>query len=175
MMKKLQFLLVFAFLFVGSSMLLAQTIVKAKLDGGQEEPKIISAATADVTYYVYATRIEFEIRLRQFGTDVTQIHVHFAPEGLSGPIILNMYNRAMHGTIPNIDTIEGGVFFGVSVAADTVGRINQDTMVRGIRDFDDVRAALMNPAGPTYTNVHTMSVAGGEIRGQNRPVVETVR
>ena len=39
MMKKLRFLLVFAFLFVGSSMLLAQIVVKAELDGGQEDPK----------------------------------------------------------------------------------------------------------------------------------------
>jgi hypothetical protein len=176
MMKKLQFLLVFAFLFVGSSMLLAQTVVKAELDGGQEAPeKIISAATADVIYNVYSDRIEFSVRLRQFGTDVNQIHVHIAPEGLAGPIILNMYNRAIHGPIEDSDTITGGVFYGVSTVNDVTPRITNDLRMRGIRNFADVRAAILNPAGLTYTNIHTTSVAGGEIRGQNRLVVEPIR
>ena len=127
MMKKLQLLLVFAFLLIGSSTLLAQTVVKAELSGGNEAPeKIISAATADVTYNVYSNRVEFSVWLRQFGTDVNQIHVHIAPEGLSGPIILNMYNRAIHGAIPGVETIEGGVFYGVSTVDDVTPRITND-------------------------------------------------
>jgi hypothetical protein len=176
MMKKLQLLLVFAFLLVGSSTLLAQTVVRAELSGGGEAPdKIISAATADVTYNVYANRVEFTVRLRQFGTDVNQIHVHIAPEGLAGPIILNMYNRAIHGAIAGVETIEGGVFYGVSTVDDVTPRINNDLRQRGIRSFDDVVAALLNPAGLTYTNIHTTSVPGGEIRGQNHLVVEPIR
>jgi CHRD domain len=175
-MKKLQLLLVFAFLFVGSSMLLAQTVVKAELDGGNEAPeKIISAATADVIYNVYSDRIEFSVRLRQFGTDVNQIHVHLAPEGLAGPIILNMYNRTMHGALEGVDSIEGATFYGVSTVEDVTPRITNDLRMRGIRNFADVRAALLNPAALTYTNVHTMSVPGGEIRGQNRLLIEPVR
>jgi CHRD domain len=173
MMKKLQFLLVFAFLLVGSSMLLAQTVVKAELDGGQEAPdKIISAATADVIYNVYSDRIEFSIRLRQFGTDVNQIHVHIAPPGLAGPIIMNMYNRAIHGPLTDVDTITGGIFYGVSTVEDVTPRINNDLRQRGIRNFADVRAAILN--GLTYTNIHTASVPGGEIRGQNRVAIEPI-
>jgi hypothetical protein len=176
MMKKLRFLLVFGFLFVGSSMLLAQTVVKAELDGGQEAPeKIISAATGDVIYNVYSDRIEFSVRLRQFGTDVSQIHVHLGPEGLAGPIILNMYNRATHGPLEDVDTIAGATFYGVSTAEDVTPRITNDLRMRGIRNFADVRAALLNPSALTYTNIHTMSVPGGEIRGQNRLVVEPIR
>jgi len=175
-MKKLQLLLVFAFLLIGSSTLLAQTVVKAELSGGNEAPeKIISAATADVTYNVYPNRVEFTVRLRQFGTDVNQIHVHIAPEGLAGPIILNMYNRAIHGAIHGADTIEGGVFYGVSTVDDVTPRINNDLRQRGIRNFADVVAALLNPSGLTYTNIHTTSVPGGEIRGQNHLVVEPIR
>ena len=175
-MKKLQLLLVFAVLLVGSSTLLAQTVVKAELSGGNEAPeKIISAATADVTYNVYSDRVEFTVRLRQFGTDVNQIHVHIAPEGLSGPIILNMYNRAIHGAIPGVETIEGGVFYGVSTVDDVTPRLTNDLRVRGVRNFADVVAALLNPAALTYTNIHTTSVAGGEIRGQNRLAIEPIR
>jgi hypothetical protein len=173
MMKKLQIVLVFAFLFVGSSMLLAQTVVKAELDGGQEAPvKVISAATGDVIYNLYSDRIEFSIRLRQFGTDVNQIHVHLAPEGIDGPIILNMYNRTIHGAIPDVDTIAGGVFYGVSTVDDVTPRLSDATRVRGVRNFADVRAAIIN--GLTYTNVHTASVAGGEIRGQNKVAIEPI-
>ena len=173
-MKKLQCLLVFAFLLVGSSTLLAQIVVKAELDGGQEAPeKIISAATGDVIYNVYSDRIEFSLRLRQFGTDITQIHVHVAPEGLAGPIIMNMYNRAIHGPIEDSDTITGGVFYGVSTVDDVTPRINDALRQRGIRNFADVRAAIIN--GLTYTNIHTMSVPGGEIRGQNHLAIEPLR
>jgi len=174
-MRKLQILLVFAFLFVGSSMLLAQTVVKAELNGGNEAPeKIISAATAEAIYNVYSDRIEFSIRLRQFGTDVNQMHIHFAPEGLAGPIVLNLYNRAIHGPIADADTIGGGVFYGVATVDDFTPRLNNDLRVRGIRNFADLRTAILNPAGLTYTNIHTTSVAGGEIRGQNRLVVEPI-
>jgi CHRD domain len=173
MMKKLQCLLVFAFLLVGSSTLLAQTVVKAELNGGNEAPeKVISAATGEAIFNVYSDRIEFAIRLRQFGTDVNQMHIHFAPEGFPGPIVLNLYNRTIHGAIPDVDTIGGGVFYGVATAVDAL--ISDATRVRGIRNFADLRAAILNPAGLTYTNVHTTSVAGGEIRGQNRLVVEPI-
>jgi len=173
-MKKVQCLLVFAFLLVGSSTLLAQIVVKAELDGGQEAPdKIVTAATADVIYNVYSDRIEFSLRIRQFGTDVNQIHIHLAPEGLAGPIILNMYNRAIHGAIPDVDTIAGGVFYGVSTVDDVTPRINNDLRMRGIRNFADVRAAIIN--GLTYTNIHTTSVPGGEIRGQNHVAIEPLR
>ena len=176
-MKKLQVLMLVVFFFAGKSVLCAQTVVKAELDGGQVSDinleaftrGIWSAATAEVVFKVYPDRIEFSIRLRQFGTDVNRIDVHLGSEGLAGPIILNMYNRALHGRIPDVETIGGGVFYGVSIVDDV--RITDALKRRGIRNFDDFTAALLNPAGLTYTNVQTMSVPGGEVRGQNIIVI----
>jgi hypothetical protein len=144
---------------MGGSALLAQTVVKAELNGGHVVNSVgehtvkgtWSAATADVVFNVYPDRIEFSIRLRQFGTDVNQIRVHLGGEGLSGPIILNMYDRRTHGQIAGVGTLAGGVFDGVAVPADAV--ITDALRLRGIRNFDDVKAALLHPAGLTYTDV----------------------
>lgn len=175
-MKTLQCLLLISLVFMGRSELLAQTVVKAELHGGgvvNRAGGVWSAATADVTYNVYSDRVEFSIRLRQFGTDVNQIHLHLGPEGLAGPIILNMYDRRNDGPIPGTASLAGGVFTGVALPGDAV--INEALHARGIRNFDDIKAALLNPASLTYIDVSSESAPAGEIRGQNRLVVEPIR
>ena len=88
-------------------------------------------------------------------------------------IILNMYDRRTDGPIRGTTSIPGGEFTGVALPGDAV--INEALQARGIRNFDDIRAALLNPAGLTYIDVSSESAPAGEIRGQNRLVVEPIR
>lgn len=88
--------------------------------------------------------------------NVTMAHIHLAPEGTNGPIVLWLRPSA-----PPPQLIPGrfdGVFVeGTVTAANLVGPLAGMTL-------DDLRAAM--EAGNTYVNVHTSQFGGGEIRGQ---------
>ena len=88
-------------------------------------------------------------------------HIHLAPVGQNGPIVVWLYGSPLPG--PDEDLIQGR-FDGV--------------LAEGVITADDVIAPASNPdldlnslidaiqSGNTYVNVHTLQNPPGEIRGQ---------
>jgi len=129
----------------------------ALLDGAHEVPAVdtrakgiahfqLSRDGTEVTYWLFVANIE----------NVTMAHIHLAPAGENGPIVVWLYPEA-----PPPQLIEGS-FTGVLAtgtfgAEDLVGPLAGATM-----------AELMEQLGPAdaYVNVHTSANPAGEIRGQ---------
>jgi hypothetical protein len=88
--------------------------------------------------------------------DVLMAHIHLAPAGVNGGIVVWLYPDA-----PPPQLIEGrsdGVLAtGVITADDLVGALEGQDLSALI---DEMRS------GNTYVNVHTEDFGGGEIRGQ---------
>jgi hypothetical protein len=88
--------------------------------------------------------------------DVFMAHIHFAPEGSNGPVVLWLYPDGPPPIV--IPTRSNGVLAeGIVDSEDLVGPL------AGM-DFDDL--ALAMELGLTYVNVHTLTIPSGEIRGQ---------
>jgi len=91
------------------------------------------------------------------GANSTPIHIHSAPAGANGSIVVDV---AFQGTIDDIGTtgvkltVEGGTFGGAQ------GAVNSDTAT----NISDLLA------GNLYINIHTEAAPGGEIRGQIVPL-----
>lgn len=90
---------------------------------------------------------------------VTAAHIHQGRRGESGPVIVNLCGA---GSAPACGT-EGVIATGSIQAKDFVGPASGRSMADLIRAMDNDR---------TYTNIHTASNPGGELRGQNESVDE---
>jgi hypothetical protein len=88
--------------------------------------------------------------------DVTQAHIHRAPAGVNGGIVVWLYPPA-----PPLQLIpgrsQGTLGEGVITDAEVIGSLAADGL-EGL--LDETRA------GNAYVNVHTLEFPGGEIRGQ---------
>lgn len=126
-------------------------IFPSALDGSQEVPPVTTDATgrAQFTLNPEGTAIRFALATSGIPSDqILQAHLHAAPRGFNGPVILFLANGSF-----------GPLRMGTLTAADLLP--NADA---SIETFDDVVEALK--AGDIYANVHTDAHPGGEIRGQ---------
>jgi hypothetical protein len=133
----------------------------ASLSGAQETPPNGSPATGSATLVadtVAQTLSVSEVFSGLLGPTGAG-HIHAAPPGVAGPIILPFAEFPVGVT--------SGSFTGTFSAADLT---NQATS--GITNFTDLLNAL--EAGNTYVNIHTTPFPGGEIRGQVLTVSEPV-
>ena len=125
---------------------LGTTGLSATLGGDQENPPTTHAATATatVTNYSITTRT-FDIIVTVTGllpADVTGFHIHQAPVGVNGPIIVDFT-----GVAP---LVPAGTGFTFTATGLTLPSVNE--------------AAFLG--GGTYVNIHTAAFPGGAIRGQ---------
>jgi hypothetical protein len=150
-MRTARLLVVVVFLIVGCTALMAQTVVKANLDGAGETPVIATNATGQAVFIVYPEKIEFILTGNSFGTEVQAAHIHLGFPGVAGPIILPLYAKAQGAFT--------GKVVGTLLPADLVA-----VKDRGINTWDDARSAIIG--GRTYCNIHTTLSGSGEIRGQ---------
>ena len=125
---------------------LGTTGLSATLGGDQENPPTTHAATATatVTNYSIITRT-FDIVVTVSGlppADVTGFHIHQAPVGVNGPIIVDFT-----GVAPLVPLGTGFTFTATGL---TLPGVNE--------------AAFLG--GGTYVNIHTAAFPGGAIRGQ---------
>ena len=125
---------------------LATTGLSATLGADQENPPTTHAgtATATVTNYNITTRT-FDITVTVSDlppADVTGFHIHQAPVGVNGPIIVDFT-----GVAPLVPAGTGFTFTAIGLVLPIASE-----------------AAFLG--GGTYVNIHTAAFPGGAIRGQ---------
>lgn len=122
--------------------------LSATLGADQENPTTASTATGTATLTYDNSARTFDISVSVSGIDpatVTGFHIHRAPAGVNGPIIVNL------GTASFVPDGMGG--FTYSATGLTLPSINEAAFLGGV----------------TYVNVHTPANPGGAIRGQIMP------
>jgi hypothetical protein len=129
------------------------TTLTATLNGGEETPIVLTGAVATVVVSVDPTARELAVELRAFNlpTGTTAGHIHIAPRGIAGPVVIDFpIDRGVTGDFNQSFRI-GAVQFHARPEI-------------GINTLDDAIQAIV--AGNSYANIHTTANPGGEMRGQ---------
>jgi CHRD domain len=132
----------------------AQTVnMVANLTGGEENPAILTGAvgTATVDLDTAAREIAVNLRLFNIPAGTTAGHIHIAPRGVNGPVVVDF-------PIPAGRTGDLTLSFRVGAAQ---FRARPEI---GINTMDDVIQSVVGGSG--YVNIHTSTNPGGEMRGQ---------
>jgi hypothetical protein len=89
--------------------------------------------------------------------DVTQSHIHIAPAGVNGPVVVFLFGFVAGGVTQNGVLAEGTITQANLIARPAIG-------------FGGTMAELLAAmrSGNAYVNVHTVALPGGEVRGQVR-------
>lgn len=135
----------------------AQTVVMtATLTGGDEIPVVLSGSvgTAEVAVDTDSRELTVNLRLFNIPTGSTAGHIHVAPRGINGPIVIDF-------PIPVGRTGDLTLSFRVGS-----GQLRTRPEI-GIVTIDDAIQAITG--GAAYVNIHTTANPGGEIRGQLVP------
>lgn len=131
----------------------------AVLNGAQENPPVNTPATGNATVRIDLSNNSWTVDL-SFGTltaPVTVAHIHRAPTGANGPVIIGLDGIPLSGGRPSWALIAPGI-----TSFNTNGPV--------AAPFAFPAAELQNLlAGNTYFNVHSSAFPGGEIRGQIVP------
>ena len=113
------------------------TILYTRMTGAQETPPNSSRGIGDAIVFVYPNNTVCTVlRVHGLSTPVVGAHIHQAPPGVPGPIVIPLQNPVN----------------GFSYTCSQVS--------------SDLAAQLRNNPGAFYANVHTTNIPGGEIRGQ---------
>jgi hypothetical protein len=130
----------------------AQGSFSASLNGSNEVPPVTTNAEGDftATSNANATKLRVHLVVGRIN-DVVAAHIHCAPPGSNGPVGVTLYMG------PPIDFGAKAVLASATYSAPDAGNSC------GWVTIADVVAAM--EAGGAYTNVHTVMVPSGEIRG----------
>jgi CHRD domain len=164
------------FLIVMSGLLTIGTLARgesfqATLTGYEESPSVSTVANGDFRAVVQdGTSFVYSLSYIGLQGTVTQGHIHVAPPGVNGSIIIWLCQT---GTNPDPTGLspqcpqEGAVTGTISAANVIAGSTASQQL--NANDFAGALAAMR--AGAAYVNVHTSPLStGGEIRGQIRVV-----
>lgn len=140
---------------------------RAQLQGGNEVPAPVDTKAQGQAFFKLSkdgTELEFKV-ITVNTENVIGVHIHMAPEGANGPIVLSMIPDTAGflsdgAFIPDPGVTDNGTLVrGTATAADLVGPLEG----MSLRELFE---AMRN--GNTYVNVHTVLNRPGEIRGQIR-------
>jgi hypothetical protein len=139
-MRQLRVIVILAVFSLVTGNVFGQTL-GAVLTGSQEVPATTTPGYGNSTVTFDATRanITVTITVANLGSPINNFHIHEAPPGVSGPVVVNLIG--LGGTFSN-GTLTGTF----PIAADVAARM------------------LQNP-GNFYVNVHTVQFPGGAVRG----------
>jgi len=131
-----------------------QQTFKARLTGAEEVPPVTTDMTGKVRikFNKAETEAEFELTVND-GVRVTAAHLHCAPTGVNGPIIV--FLAGLHAAGLNVD----GKWISNATMTDT-------SIVNTACGSSLAAIAESVRQGMVYVNVHTVANPGGEIRGQ---------
>lgn len=108
----------------------------AILEGGQEVPPVATGGSGTCSVKLRNLAVSVDCSFQGLTANAVASHIHSAPAGANGPVILTL-----------------------SPTAATAGAITGDGVLT-VQQAADLRA------GKTYVNLHTSTYPAGEIRGQ---------
>lgn len=131
----------------------------AHLSGGAEVPPVATQAQGQAHFRLLASGTAIHYRLNVSNiNDVLMAHIHLAPEGQNGDIVVWLYPSAPPPQqVPG--RFNGVLAAGVITDASLVGPLVGQTLADLITAIEE---------GNAYVNVHTLVNPGGEVRGQIR-------
>ena len=121
----------------------------ATLSGTNESPARTTSATGTANYTLTGNILTYTVTVNGLTTAAIASHIHSAPAGVNGNVIVPFVTAS----------IQSGVVTSGSIDL-SQPIVNGATSITG----DSLRTLLNN--GGAYTNVHTSTFTGGEIRGQ---------
>eukprot|EP01121_Diplochlamys_sp_Union-15-3_P014574 TRINITY_DN4652_c0_g1_i1.p1 TRINITY_DN4652_c0_g1~~TRINITY_DN4652_c0_g1_i1.p1 ORF type:complete len:156 (-),score=22.72 TRINITY_DN4652_c0_g1_i1:127-594(-) len=127
------------------------------LTGEEEVPEVVTDTYGHfkIVFNRNYTSADFHLSVKN-GRLVTQAHLHCAPEGVNGPIIVFLFPLLPEGMNVNGDFVSGTLHSNSVRTLDPPSACGNTlpALVASIR------------AGNVYVNVHTVQHPSGEIRGQ---------
>ena len=132
----------------------ADLTFKAILSGDQEVPPVDTQSTGRVKITVSddLSSATFSLTVND-GTRVQQSHIHCAPAGVNGPVVVWLAGLRAEGWDIDGEWVSNATFTDSNVIDPTCGTTVADLVAN-------------MQAGNAYANVHTIAHPGGEIRGQ---------
>ena len=136
----------------------AQDHFHATASGREEVPPNDSRGRGTATFKLSKDGTTLTYRLIVANIDnVTQAHIHIAPEGVNGPVVVFLFGFVAGGVTQNGLLAEGTITQADLIARPAIGF--GATMT-------ELLAAMRS--GNAYVNVHTVAIPAGEVRGQVR-------
>jgi hypothetical protein len=138
----------------------ADETFKARLTGAQEVPAVTDQGTTgkfEIQFNRDLTAGEFTLSV-DTGIRVTQAHLHCAPAGSNGPIIIWLAGIPPQGTAGNGWNVDGKWVSNTTV---TNENIVNTTCGSNLAEIANAMAQ-----GRVYANVHSVHNPGGVARGQ---------
>ncbi len=117
----------------------------AQLSGDQEVPPVVTAAHGTAHFRVSAddSTVSYKVVVNKPTSAVTAAHIHRAPAGFNGPVVVSLFPGNEVKVNKNTTTFSGTFLMS-----------SYPTLVA------DAEAGLL------YVNVHNAAVPSGEVRGQ---------
>lgn len=139
---------------------------QASLRGSNEVPAVSTRTKGGITIRFHDEHFDgapFVLTVKK-GQDVTMAHLHCAPAGQNGPVVVTLL-----GEIPGGFDVSGRLMKS-DIENDNINTANGATCPTPISDLGTLQTAMEK--GEIYANVHTVAHPGGEIRGQLHVVAE---
>jgi len=135
----------------------ADELFKATLTGDQEVPPVTTDTMGKAFFSLNTEKTEIEIQLHvNDGVRITQSHIHCAPAGVNGPIVV--FLAGLHAAGLDID----GKWVSNATIKDT-------SIVNTACGATVSELAMSMRSGNTYANVHSFDHLSGVVRGQIEP------
>ena len=130
----------------------------ATASGREEVPPNDSRGRATATFKLSEDGTSLSYRLIVANIEnATQSHIHIAPKGVNGPVVVFLFGFVAGGVTENGVLAEGTITQANLIPRPAIG-------------FGGTMAELIAAmrSGNAYVNVHTVALPAGEIRGQVR-------
>lgn len=128
----------------------------AAQSGGEEVPANTTKSRGHANFWLSDDGTELRYRLMVANIEgVTQAHIHLAPAGSNGPVVVFLYGFNAAGITTNGILAEGTITQANLIPRPAIG-------------FGGTMAELVAAmrSGGAYVNTHTLAIPGGQVRGQ---------
>jgi len=161
-MRKIGILVVvlaLALLLVPAGASAGASVVRADLSGANEVPPSGSPAVGSAVVKVQGDSLFFRVTGRLLSGPAFGAHIHAAPAGVNGSIIVGLCGLPVAAAKPSCAKPDGK-FYVQGLITPALAAANGTTVPA-------LWAAIQT--GDTYVNIHTDAFPGGELRGQLIP------